>query len=257
MVTRALGLVARSLWKPTVMRLFRDARRCRDEGRFEDAVDLVDRGLRLDPRSAVGHLLAGSLHVVLREMGRARAAFERVLEVDPSHPRALLGLARIALEEGDRAACTAWLERALARYPDFPEAQALLGVATTADEVRALPAGRPLRIDRLAFPRAGHAVVGRADGLLLVARPWGARSQEQAARTAGLCRMATALLARAGLAPARLGVVESTAETNYLRADGLLFVSLTLGGAADTSAGLVHLEQLWTHCRADIEPVPA
>jgi len=39
--------------------------------------------------------------VILRETGQARTSFERVLALEPTHPRALLGLARIALEESD------------------------------------------------------------------------------------------------------------------------------------------------------------
>jgi hypothetical protein len=85
---------------------------------------LVASGLLLDPDNVVGHLLAGSLHPMLREMGKARTSFERLLALEPTHPRALLGLARISLEEGDTGACTDLVRRALARYPDFPEAKA-------------------------------------------------------------------------------------------------------------------------------------
>ncbi|HXL45194.1 MAG TPA: tetratricopeptide repeat protein, partial [Candidatus Binatia bacterium] len=113
----------------TTVQVFRRAKRFRDEGRFEEAAALVASGLLLDPDNVVGHLLAGSLHAMLREMGKARTSFERVLAIEPTHPRALLGLARIALEEGDTGACTDLVTRALARYPDFPEAKAVLDVA--------------------------------------------------------------------------------------------------------------------------------
>jgi len=115
--------------RPTSAQMLRRAQRLRDDGRFEDAAELVAEALIRVPGSVVGHLLAGSLHMTLRETEQARTSFERVLALEPTHPRALLGLARIALEEGQHGACRDLLARALARYPDFPEARALLDVA--------------------------------------------------------------------------------------------------------------------------------
>ncbi len=71
----------------TSVQVFRRAKRFRDEGRFEEAAALVAGGLLLDPDNVVGHLLAGSLHAMLREMGEARTSFERVLALEPTHPR--------------------------------------------------------------------------------------------------------------------------------------------------------------------------
>src|SRR5262245_11373315 len=115
--------------QPTSAQMFRQAQRLRDDGRIEDAGELVESALLNDPGSVVGHLLAGSLHMTLRETDQARTSFERVLALEPTQPRALLGLARIAIEEGNPEACRELLSRALTRYPDFPEARALLEVA--------------------------------------------------------------------------------------------------------------------------------
>src|SRR5919197_38161 len=104
---------------PSTVQIFRQASRYRDAGRFEEAATLVARGLRLDPDNIVGHLLAGSLHAIFREMPLARAAFER----------------------------------ALARYPDFPEAQALLDVVrSTEPSTRLARAAGSVRVDRLRVP---------------------------------------------------------------------------------------------------------
>ena len=127
--------------QPTSAQMFRQAQRLRDDGRFEDAAELVADALIREPGSVVGHLLAGSLHMALRESGQARTSFERVLALEPTQPRALLGLARLALEDGEAKTCRDLLSRALARYPDFPEARALLDVtgdlAPSADPKRA------------------------------------------------------------------------------------------------------------------------
>jgi predicted regulator of Ras-like GTPase activity (Roadblock/LC7/MglB family) len=209
----------------------------------------------MDPDSVVGHLLAGSLHAVFRDPASARASFARVLRLDPTHPRALLGLARIAIEEDDPRGAAELLRRALARYPDFPEAQALLAVIT-AD---AGPGTRPartapaLRADRLRVPvESREMVVARPDGTLLLAQPRGPRSDEIAARTAQLYRLAAALVGRAGCGALRHAVVEGAAETTVTRADRDVLLSLTFGRDVALSAALAHLDRVWTHCRVEI-----
>ena len=110
---------------PSASELFRQADRLRHEGRSEEATLLVQEGLRRAPTSSAGHLLAGYLHLGARRVEPARASFRTVLALDPDHPRALLGLARIAIESGDPAAARPYLERALQYHSDFPEARAL------------------------------------------------------------------------------------------------------------------------------------
>lgn len=241
--------------KPTTVEIFRRARRYRDEGRFEEAGELVARGLELDPASLVGHLLAGSLHAALREMDRARAAFERVLALDPLHPRALLGLARIALEAGDTARATDLLRRAITCYPDFPEAQALLEVVSSPEPHRP-PAPEPaagVRMDRLRVPpESRELLLLRPDATLLLAHPRGGRTEELAARTAQVCRLATAMLARSGLGPLRHAVIEGAAETTLVRNDDAAILSLTFGRDLETATGLVHLERVWVNSRQEL-----
>ena len=110
---------------PNAATLFRRANLYRQEGRFEEAAELVAHGLRLAPNNGVGHLLSAYLHLAFRQIGPAKSEFQAVLDLDPYHPRALLGLAKIALEERDLVACRPFLDRALQYYPDFPEAKAL------------------------------------------------------------------------------------------------------------------------------------
>src|SRR6266511_5557134 len=110
---------------PNAATLFRRADLYRQEGRFEEAAELVAQGLHLAPNNGVGHLLSAYLHLAFRQIGPAKSEFQSVLSLDPYHPRALLGLAKISLEERDLAACRPFLDKALLYYPDFPEARAL------------------------------------------------------------------------------------------------------------------------------------
>ncbi len=241
--------------RSSTVQIFRQASRHRDEGLFEEAALLVEQGLRLDPDNLVGLLLAGSLHTVFREMTLARVAFERVLAIDRTHPRALLGLARIALEQGDPGTCSELLQRALDRYPDFPEARALLEVVQTT--AQAAPAASPppatLRLDRIRVPTdSREALLARIDATLIFAQPRGSRTEELAQRTAQLCRLAGAMLARSGLSALHHAVIEGAAETAFLRADGHVVLSIAFGRDVELAAGLAHLERVWSHCRQEL-----
>lgn len=256
-LTRVLERVTGSRRSTSTVHLFREAIRCRDEGRFEEATELVERGLDLDHDNLVGLLLSGSLHCVFREMDAARADFERVLAVESTHPRALLGLARIAFEAGDPAACGVLLERALARYPDFPEAQALLEVTATpgpaAHQRPPQPARPSINPDRLRLPaEAVETVVARSDASLIFAQPWGARAEEHASVSARLCRVASALLTRCGYGPLRQAAVEGTAELVLLRTDGEVVLSITMDRDADLNAAETRSERVWAGVRQEL-----
>ena len=243
--------------RPTTAQMLWRAQRLRDEGRFERATEIVDTALLHDPLSVVGHLLAASLHMALRETGQARTSFERVLALEPTQPRALLGLARVALEEDDITACRSLLRRALARYPDFPEARALLevarGLVPSVDANPVVTATGTKATDRLRLPaESREALFMRADATLLFAEPHGPRTDLAVGSTAKLARVATAMLARAGLGPLRHAVVEGVADTTYLRADDTALLSLAFDRDLRSSTALEHLEQVWGCCRSEL-----
>ena len=138
-----MSAVLERLWRPGGRRrnptdLFGQADRLRREGRYAEATTLVTSGLALDPNSVTGHLLAAYLHAAQRTIEPAKREFRWVLGRDPVHPRALLGLARLALEEGDLVGCRECLSSALRAYPDFPEARAVLDALTAGS-----PTNRP------------------------------------------------------------------------------------------------------------------
>jgi len=141
--------------------MFRLADQYRHEGRYEEAADLIAEGLRVSPNIAVGHLLDAYLHVVFREMPAAKTSFRRVLSLDPYHPRALFGLARIALEEGDIEGCRPFLDRAIQYFPDFPEAKALQEMVATwsAPAVATPSAVGAINTERLRLPPGAHDLI--------------------------------------------------------------------------------------------------
>lgn len=229
--------------------LFRLADQYRHEGRYEDAADLIAEGLRVAPNIAVGHLLDAYLHVVFREMPAAKTSFRRVLSLDPYHPRALFGLARIALEEGDIEGCRPFLDRAIQYFPDFPEAKALQEMVATwsAPAIAAPGAVGTVNTERLRLPQnARDLILTHADGTLVFAQGDEERQRQLALHMTQVYRIASATLARAGLGAMRRGVVEGASEMTFVRSDGGVILGIALPHDTEVGAGLVQMSRVWT-----------
>ena len=230
--------------------LFRLADQYRHEGRYEEAAELITEGLRVAPNIAVGHLLDAYLHVVFREMPAAKTSFRRVLSLDPYHPRALFGLARIALEEGDIEGCRPFLDRAIQYFPDFPEAKALQEmVATWSAPAVAAPSAAvgTINTERLRMPQgARDLILAHTDGTLVFAQGGEERQRQLGLHVTQVFRIASATLARAGLGALRRGVVEGSSEMTFLRSDGGLILGVALPRDIEVGAGLVQVGRLWT-----------
>lgn len=249
------GSLTRRVRRPSVASLFRRADQHRTEGLYEEAARLLSQGLDIVPDSGVGHLLMAYLHADLRNTDLAREEFERVLALDPYHPRALLGLARIAIEEGDTPGSMQWLERALQYFPDFPEAAALR------DMVASWPSAEPQMVGSAAFrPSTAVAdgvavrdlVLAHADGRLAFAQGDAERGQQLAQHASLISRMASTVLARAGLGTLRHGVVASATGTTVLLADQGRTFSVTLEGRPEIDVSLAEATRL----RAALDVAP-
>jgi len=238
---------------PSTLELFQQADLYRRQGRFEEGAEIVAHGLRLDPTSLSGHLVAAHLHAALRKIDLAKIEFRQVLALDPFHPRALLGLARIAMEEGDHSSCKESLERALQRYPDFPEAKALQDVISgrsippPSPSQRQIPVGLPVRGDRLRAPAGSrNLLVLRTDGTLVVSQSGEGEEGKEAlgAHMAQVFRIASATLARSGLGAFRRGVVQWTSETTFLCCDAGLILSLAFPQGVEIGFGFLQTDRL-------------
>ena len=249
-LARAWGAIRPGRRQATSADLFRRAERCRRAGQLEEAAVLVYQGLALDPRSVLGHLLAGYVHAAFRRGEAARMEFRAALAIDPDHPRALLGLARIALEEGDAAGCLDGLRRALAVYPDFPEARALIEAVGGPGAPRVEgPAAAPRGFERLPLPVGSReCVVGRPDGSVIFSHPGRAATEVLGPHLVRLSRIASATLARAGLSAMETAVVEASAGTTFVRSDARMILALTLPREVPIGVGQRQAEGLFTRC---------
>jgi len=234
----------------TATALFRRADQYRSEGRYIEASHLVASGLAQVPDSIVGHLLSAYLCIARREIEPARFALCHVLTLDPYQPRALLGLARIALEEGDTDGATPLLDKALAFYPNFPEAQALREMIENWPSATTAAAGIPrLPASDSSAPRpaARDLIVTRGDGTLVRAGVdvEDERATPLAAHQTQILRMATATLGRAGVGALEHGVIETDAGTTLLVREADMFLSAMLDESVDARAALADVGALW------------
>ena len=239
---------------PNAATLFRRADLYRQEGRFEEAAELIAHGLRLAPNNGVGHLLSAYVHLAFRQIGPAKSEFQSVLALDPYHPRALLGLAKISLEERDLVACRPFLDKALLAYPDFPEAKALQDMVSSwtmrpsAPGQRPVYAGPPIQVEKLKPPAGGREfVLTQADGTVVFSQQGDKDPEDLAGHVTQVYRIASATLKRAGLGALRRGIVQAATETTYFRSNDRLLLALTFPEEVKVGFGLVETDKLWTN----------
>jgi tetratricopeptide (TPR) repeat protein len=248
LLERTVRGVFQSRNRSTPATLFRRADQCRNHGQHDEAARLLALGLRQAPDSSVGHLIAAYLHVARRQVARAKTEFHRVLALDPYHPRALVGLAKICIQEQDLEGAETLLDRALQYYADFDEARALRatlpGRPATPDHRAAAPSGS--RNEPSTPARERDVVAIRTDGDLVFTRTDGDRGRQLAQHVAQVYRTASATLSRAGLGSLRYAAIDTGSCMTFLLRDADLVFSATLDGNVEVGAGLAHIERLRT-----------
>jgi tetratricopeptide (TPR) repeat protein len=97
--------------------------------RPREALEQFQTILKAKPEASYAHASEGNAHVMLGEIAAAETSFKRALEIEPRHAVALAGLAHIAASRGDYPAARAWAGEALAGVPGFPGAVMTLATA--------------------------------------------------------------------------------------------------------------------------------
>ena len=129
-----------------------------------DALRHVDELLRREPGLAFAHANRGNALISLGQLASARAAHLRALELDPDSLAAMAALASIATHRGEHSEGRVWAERLIARVPGYPDAVLSLAAAELDD-------GQPGRAESLLRGVLGDARAGvldkaRAEGQL-------------------------------------------------------------------------------------------
>lgn len=93
---------------------------------FEDSNDTFRDAVNLDPNLLEANVEWGRLFLEKYAAGYAEQSFDDVLKVDPNHPDAHAGMARVKLEQSyDVRGATEHIEKALAQHPRHPWALAI------------------------------------------------------------------------------------------------------------------------------------
>jgi tetratricopeptide (TPR) repeat protein len=174
------------------------ATRLEHEGKFEDALRLLERAVAIAPRDVgarnalalclqrlerpadalyhvdellrdhaeLGYVHAnkGNALIALGWLGRARASHLRALELEPGNIAAMAALASIASHRGNHDEARAWAEKVLVAVPNFPDAVISLAAAELASG--ATERAEMLIRQLLADSRVAPSDRARAHGLL-------------------------------------------------------------------------------------------
>ncbi len=104
--------------------LLADARRARDRGRADAALDLYGRALQVEPANADALAGQGLCYLDLSQYGPAEKSFQSALQVDANHGAALMGLAETYRYEGRNADAVTYYRKYLAAHPSGEDAAA-------------------------------------------------------------------------------------------------------------------------------------
>jgi Flp pilus assembly protein TadD len=129
-----------------------------------EALHQVDELLKLHPGLGFAHANKGNALIALGHLGRARRSHLRALELEPGNIAALSSLASIASHRGNHDEARSWAQQVLAVVPNFPDAVISLASAELADGV--LARSEALIRQLLADGRVAPIDKARANGLL-------------------------------------------------------------------------------------------
>jgi tetratricopeptide (TPR) repeat protein len=110
---------------------------CRKAGMLEEALEICSRGVGEHPRYASGYVVQGKCLYDAGRANDAKAAFERVLALDPKNLVALKYLGMLHAERGDSAQATEYFEHILVLDPDNRE------IRSRIEDVELSPAHAP------------------------------------------------------------------------------------------------------------------
>jgi TolB-like protein len=105
-------------WKSCSMSTL--ARQWTHENVFEEAVEIVKRGLELDEDDAECHRIMGSISLYLRDFGKAELHFRRAIELNPNHAFIVGRTGELYTSLGDGRKALEYQKRAVQLDPLLP-----------------------------------------------------------------------------------------------------------------------------------------
>jgi Flp pilus assembly protein TadD len=129
-----------------------------------EALRHVDELLKQHPGLGFAHANKGNALIALGHLGRARTSHLRALELEPGNISSMASLASIASHRGNNDEARSWAQQVLAAVPNFPDA--VISLATAELASGALARSEALIHQLLADVRVAAIDKARANGLL-------------------------------------------------------------------------------------------
>jgi len=129
-----------------------------------EALIQIDALIKAHPELSFAHANRGNALISLGVLGKARQSHLRALELDPDNLAAQASLAAIATHRGEHDEARSWARRVLARVSGYPDA--ILSLAAAELAAGATDSAQLQIFQVLTDPRAGQAEKARANGLL-------------------------------------------------------------------------------------------
>jgi len=114
---------------PEFNRAILEAKGLLGEGRFMEMLPVLERAIRLDPRSGEAYTLRGEAFLKMGRFGDAMEHLKKAIELSPERFEAYYHLGWIYFRMGDLDAATAQFEKGIDRNPKAAELHYLLGKA--------------------------------------------------------------------------------------------------------------------------------
>jgi tetratricopeptide (TPR) repeat protein len=205
---------------------------------FKDALRALDDAIAVDSASLEARVLVGELFLDKYNGTDARASFDEVLKVNPAHPRALVGMARVIQFEGAPGAVEL-VRKALERNPNLVSGRVMLAMLQLdlEDHTRAVREAEqalqvdPTSVDALAALAAARLLAGDTRAYESVRQ----RAMESNPRDASFYTTLAEVMARNRLyrRASELALEATRLDPKAWRAFGLLGMNQMRAGAFD------------------------
>lgn len=137
----------------SVAELYEAGVKARVEQRFDEAIDLLQRAVALQPGNSDALVQLGLARLATDDLDGAGDAFNRALAIAPGYHDARVGLARIAWRKGDLDGARGYAEQVLAAQPGNADAQEILAAINKAQAAATPPSPPPAPKARKATPK--------------------------------------------------------------------------------------------------------
>ncbi len=105
------------------------ARKLLSQGKTNQALSLLEQGIRLAPGLAPFHKLAGDALTALKRNSQAASAYRAAVRLDPKYVQPVFGLGRLAFRERAYSRAEGFFRECLAKFPEYTAAAYGLGLS--------------------------------------------------------------------------------------------------------------------------------